>query len=191
MNKLIKNLNLVLILLILEICIKGCIFIGCEIIKLPTKEKKYFKESKLDENFIFKSNLGRFDTLKVVKLYDRYTSCNKWERSNYQYNKNYIALSSSLSNGKIYINYTINYLKEIERGFNFKDLYGYFYDDEIKECIERVKISSFKDSLECYTFNTSNSKSDYNGIIKSFSWNKEHGFLRYETKEGEVFELQK
>lgn len=179
------------ILILLEFTMKSCVFSGCELIKLPANEKKYFKESKLDENFIFKSNLGRFDTLKVVKLYDRYTSCNKWERSNYQYNKNYIALSSSLSNGKIYINYTINYLKEIERSFNFKDLYGYFYDTEINECLDKIKITSFSDSLICYTFDTSNSSSDNNGIIESFSWSKEHGFLRYVTKEGEVFELQK
>lgn len=166
----------------------SCVFSNCKQKNLPKSEKAWFKNYALNQKYLFKSNQGRADTIRVVDVMDDYTPCNKFELSDYQFNIQKVGFESNILGRYIYAKFNITESNETERGFMFIDLYGYYVDDEINECSDNIKINLFSDSIHAYTFNHTNAKSEGDGIIHSFSWSKEHGIVRYETTEGEVFE---
>jgi hypothetical protein len=180
------------ILSLLEVTLKSCVFSGCEIIELPKTEKRRFEIYK-KEKWAYSSG-ENLDTLTVLMYRDVYSPCNKWEVSNFQFNKIEVRFSSKLFSKKKWGDINVSLFAEENQKLSllvaFINLRQTCHDDELKDRIDKIKIPSFADSLECYTFDTSNSSSEHNGIIESFSWSKEYGFLRYVTKEGEVFELQ-
>lgn len=174
--------------LILFFSASSCVFSDCKQKDLPKSEKAWFKNYALNQKYLFKSNQGRIDTLRVVDVMDDYTPCNKFELGEYQYNIQEVWFKSATLGGRIYASFNTTESNDIEKSFKFVDLYGYYYGDEINECSDKIKINLFSDSIHVYTFNHTNAKSKGDGIIHSFSWSKEHGIVRYETTEGEVFE---
>lgn len=174
------------------ILFNSCFFEGCKVVDLPSDERKLINKYKVNQKFVFKSNLENYDTLIILEHRESYTSCNKLEVSDYQFNITRLRLVSKRFKGPIYFLKTATEdVNSIHKSINFIDLGNQFERNELNDCIDTIQLKLFKDSITCYTLNTTNSVSDYNGIFRLFSWSDEYGFLKYETKQGEIFELIK
>lgn len=176
--------------------LQSCVFSNCEQKDLPQSEKEWTKPFKTGQKWVYTSNKDRVDTLTVLEVRDIYSPCNKLELGDYEFNQIDIRLKSNLLTKKTYgdiqfITSVDNEEGRISQLFCFIDLSD-TYNDLNKEVVQsKVFVPKRSDSVRAYTFNQSNSKSEYEGIISSFSWSKKHGIVRYETKDGEVFELVK
>lgn len=178
-------------LMVLSLFVNSCMFSNCIQKDLSVSNKLWFKPFKNGSEIPYESNMGNKDTLTVGKLIDTYTKCNRLEVSEYQFKIMDIQLSSKRYDQIIYAQFKATEKDNVSRSFMFVDLYAYFFGDEIRRCADRVKIESIADSIDVYTFDKSNASSEGKGLIKSLSWSKKYGIVRYITKEDEIFELVK
>lgn len=178
-------------LMVLSLFVNSCMFSNCEKKTLKKSDSSWFKVYKNGKSYIFSSNLGTFDTLTVVTNVNELTNCNKIEIGNYQLNYALVKMTSPSYEDIIYMKFITTESNNVNRSFMFADLYAIYEGNDIRKCKDKIKIESIADSLDVYTFDKSNASSEGSGLIKSFSWSKEHGIVRYITKEDEIFELVK
>lgn len=178
-------------LMVLSLFVSGCMFSNCERKDIPVRYKSWLKKYKIAQKMAYQSNLGNTDTLIVTNLSDSYTSCNKLERSEYQFNVVDVSFKSINFGQYIYAMYTAMENNSVTRSFKFIDLSGHFGESEIKTCLDKIKIQSISDSIPVFTINKQNTFTSNNTKIVSFSWSEMYGIVRYETRDEEVFELVK
>lgn len=190
--KLLKN---ILFCKYLVLVLYSCnLDVNCNKVTLAKADLDFFNIYNISDTIILKSNKEHFDTLIVFDKFRRFSRCNKFELGKNQFEQFTITLTSKMktkgSNNLVILSFK---MRSDEREISEKCFYVYDLSF-CKEVAERDVIcdslysDKIKTNINTYFFNTSNSLSD-GSYIKSFNWSKEFGLIRYETKEGEVFQL--
>lgn len=180
----------IVIMLIGSTFVSICMFKNCQKVEIPASDKAWFSHFNIGEEYIYLSDKGVYDTIRVVDKCDDYTPCNKLEIGEYQFNRSKVALERN-NTQYIYALFTSTESNSIWRNFKFDELSGQFYGNEIQNCVDTVKIESISKFIPVYTISNKNTAVNSASQIVSFSWNKMLGIVRYETRDGEVFKLVK
>lgn len=187
-----KNLLLMIVSLVILI---SC---NCTETNLTKEEKKWFSIYEKGQNLIFKSDRGSLDTIIVLEKVETHNNknCNYFGIGSMQPNVMIITLKSNACRNEPYCNGEIFISKDkVDRNYvpSFS-LYGLNQINELEKDtskLKSIKLNS-KDRIykQVYIFTDGlNAKSYGNNYLKSFYWDKNEGLIRYDTNEGEVFEL--
>jgi hypothetical protein len=193
----IKN---TLLLILFTIILSSCNFCNCVETHLTEDEKSWFSAYEKGQKIIFKSNLGNLDTIEITKKVETYGNkdCNWFEIGRIQNNimsiefKPKVCHNESYCDGGMYIGKDdIN-----KKAFPTFILFGLTQKNGLKYLVpkqENIKlITTSKTYSQVYHFEKGvNAKSFGTNPPKSFYWDKKDGLIKYETKDGEVFELLK
>lgn len=175
---------------LLLLTLNSCMFSGCIKVELPKSKKEWVNKHKVGDQYIYRSNQDRTDTLTVSKLFCKFTPCNKLEVSDYQNEEASVFYNSYLFGKYIYI-----YFRGINEGSSYFSKYSFINISEdcnrtkLEKHKDKIKINSLKDTINAYTFNLENTEFSNDGIIKSFSWSEKYGIVHYVTNKDEIFEL--
>ena len=175
---------------------------SCKCIKtnLTKDEKQWFSVYKKGQKIIFKSNLGNLDTLSVTDKYESYGNkdCNCNEVGTIQNNMMNIDLQSKICHNNSYCISGISISKDQidQKCFPSFNIFGLYFSQIHKETLPTeqwlILKTSGKKCSHVYIFEDGiNAKNYGNNYLKSFYWDKKEGLIRYDTSEGEVFELLK
>lgn len=170
---------------------------GCQKINLTMEELSWFDVYDIGDTIVLESNKKNRDSLVVVIKDVDYSPCNKFELGNYQKNKYLVQLTSinCTSNPDFTtVAYRFDKVDSVEtiKGFDVYDLsFSNRYKGHLKTEFKKTKIYSLqtKDSVNVYLADSTNCNFSKNQNIISFYWSKENGLVRYETCNGEIFEL--
>mgnify|MGYP003576143727 FL=1 len=174
----------------------------CKCIKthLTKDEKEWFSVYEKGQQIIFKSNLGKFDTLTVKDKYETYGNkgCNCYEIGTIQDHVMGIELKAKTCYNEPYCDGGISISKEAvdQKSFPVFGLFGLIYDKRFQSLFpqkEDILLSTIKNRIY-HTYHVEdgvNANNGGNNYLQSFYWDKKEGLIRYDTKEGEVFELLK
>lgn len=177
--------------------------IGCKKISISQDEKRWLDFYQIGDSIFYKSNLGNIDTFLVKDVNDYfYTSCNKFELGENQYESNGVTLKClnvlkrENFNQEVWFNFKKN-VNNISDSTSFKyfNVFDYktetFSDfNEIEKSV--INLTTTGKEYDAYFFDRSGRHSNEDGtavVIKLFYWSKEHGLLKYETANGEIFEF--
>ncbi|CAM3488023.1 hypothetical protein [Flavobacterium chungbukense] len=174
----------------------------CKCVKthLTKEEKQWFSVYQKQQEIIFESNLGNLDTLVVVDKYEIYGNkdCNCREIGTIQNNMMNIDLKSKICHNDSYCVSSVSISKDevSQKSFPSFNLFGLFYSgSHIKSLPQKTWVmlkTTKKKYTNVYIFEDGiNAKNFGRGYLKSFYWDKKEGLLRYDTSEGEIFELLK
>jgi hypothetical protein len=183
------------ILLFVFVCSCNCVETN-----LTKEEREWFSTYEKGQMIVFKSNLGKLDTIVVTEKIETHNNknCNWFEIGPTQPNIMFITLKHKVCHndpyceGKIFISKD----KENEKCYPGFSFFGLLQKNELKYLVpklEKIKlISRNKVYSQVYCFEDGVNANGY-GINspKSFCWDKKEGVIRYETHDGEVFELLK
>ncbi|QSB26056.1 hypothetical protein [Flavobacterium sp. CLA17] len=194
MKKIIIIVFHVTFLMLLNSCGK------CIETQLTYAEKEWFSVYNKGETIIFKSNLGNIDTLVVIEKIETHNNkdCNYYGIGSTQPNIMSMTIKSNschnnpYCNGEVFISKDksdVNYLPSFS-------LFGLNQKGDLQNDILKLKTMKLTTTNTWYNLvyhfedgiNTSNGGNYY---LKSFDWDKKEGLIRYDTSEGEVFELLK
>jgi len=187
-------------ILLIALTFESCIFSGCEKLDLAKEDIEWFETYQINQKLFFKNQFNQIDSLIVYDKSLKYTQCNKFELSEYQYQKIYIRINdlnenNLAKNNKIQVTFTQKEKKDLSLKnfivngfyFNIQDL-----NTELNDTI--IKLKHFnKDKVKCYVFESKNSPAygHSNSKLNKFYWNKEKGLVKYiinDTLEYEIFE---
>lgn len=185
-------LILILLLLLLNSCGK------CVETNLTDEEKKWFSIYEKGQTIIFKSNEGNLDTLFVSEKKEGHgnENCNYYGIGPIQPNIMYIILKLKNCKSEWNCDVGISVSKDQVDKKCFPGFYafGLYQEGNLKN--EDSKLENFKISTTDKRFNDVykfedgvNAKNSSLTFIKSFHWDKKEGLIRYDTSEGEIFEL--
>jgi hypothetical protein len=173
---------------------------NCVETHLTKEEKEWFSVYKEGQNIIFKSNLGNLDTIIVVEKKELHGNkdCNYFGIGSTQPHVMFITLKSKICQNDPYCEGEIFISKDKENekcypGFSF---FGLLQKNDLEYLVpklEKIKLNITNITYsEVYCFEEGVNANGY-GINspKSFCWDKKEGLIRYETRDGEVFELLK
>ena len=170
----------------------------CVETNLTDEEKKWFSVYEKGQSMIFKSNLGNMDTIVAVEKVKQHNNsdCNYYGIGPMQPEIMFITLKLKNCNNGSYCEGGIFISKdEADKIFNpsFR-LFGLSYSQAYVNSLSKetwlvlkttkgkyTKVHVFEDGI--------NAKSFGRGYLKSFYWDKNEGLIRYDTNEGEIFEL--
>lgn len=185
---------LILFLLLLNSCGK------CIETNLTNEEKEWFSVYEKGQTMIFKSNLGHLDTLVVAEKVKQHNNsdCNYYGIGPMQPEIMFITFKLKNCNNESYCEGGIFISKdEAYKIFNpsFR-LFGLSYSQAFANLLSKETWCVLKTTKRKYTnvyvFEDGiNAKSFGRGYLKSFYWDKKEGLIRYDTSEGEIFELLK
>lgn len=197
-------INTISIFLPIILVLQSCVFSDCKRVELTHDEKEWFNAYRTDDTLLFRSNLGKIDTLVVKSMSDSYTACNKFELGDYQYNEAGMVLQSSNSHGlgsghsKIFMNFTksLQYdtLEPCDKYFKVFDLFSERIGAMDSIPSDTLQISGLSNHLVTYLFKPGVYASDGDSgdqKIVSFNWSKEYGLVRYTIFTGEVYDFWK
>lgn len=187
----------ILLFILFTIFLNSC---NCVETKLTDDEKEWFSAYDKGQIIIFKSNLGNLDTIEVSEKLETHNNknCNWIEIGTTQPEIMFITLkpkicrNNSYCEGQIFI----SKVKESEKCYPGFSLFGLLQKNGLKYLIpklEKIKlIATNKTYSQVYHFENGVNANGYGtNSPKSFYWDKKDGLIKYETKEGEVFELLK
>ncbi len=186
-------------ILIMALALKSCTFGSCAKLDLVKEDIEWFETYKINQKLFFKNQFNQIDSLIVYDKSLRFTQCNKFELSEYQYQKAYIRIndlneSNLARNNKIQVTFT----QKEKRGLSLKNfiVYGFYFNihdlnTELNDTLINLKHLN-KDKVKCYVFESKNSPAygHSNSKLNKFYWNKEEGLLKYvinDTLEYEIF----
>ncbi len=190
----IKKIFLLAIIIILNSCGK------CVETNLTKEEKVWFSIYEKGQTVIFKSNQGNLDTLIVSEKIDDHgnKNCNYYGIGSIQPNIMYIILKLKNCKNESNCDVGISVSKDQVDKKCFPGFYafGLYQNGVLKN--EDSKLQNFKIAATDKIYNNVyqfedgiNAKNVSLTIIKSFYWDKKEGLIRYDTSEGEIFELFK
>jgi hypothetical protein len=186
--------------LLIALTFESCIFSDCEKLDLVNEDIEWFEPYEINQKLFFKNQFNDIDSMIVYDKSLKYTQCNKFELSEYQYQKAYLRIndlneSNLARNNKIQITFTQKEKKDLSLK-NFV-VYGYYFNihdlnTELNDTIIDLKHFN-KDKVKCYVFESKNSPAYGHSTSKlnKFFWNKEKGLVKYivnDTLEYEIFE---
>jgi hypothetical protein len=191
-----KNKGIALLIL-LSIVLYSC---NCVETHLTKDEKAWFSAYEKGQTIIFKSNLGNLDTIEITKKLETHgnKNCNWLEIGTIQNHiisttfKAKVCRNESYCDGGISISkYDVD-----EKAFPSFSLFGLFFSKSYNK--QELKTDSVKLNTtnkiysQVYHFeNGVNANGSGVNPPKSFYWDKKEGLIKYETKDGEIFELLK
>lgn len=167
---------------------------------LTIHEKEWFCVYKKNQNIIFKSNLNHLDTIVVTEKIETHNNmdCNYYGIGPMQPHVMYITLNSKICHNESYCDGGIFISKDQADKIFFPSfrLFGLYYSKINPEILDKeewlILNTSQKKYSHVYIFEDGiNAKNFGNNYLKSFYWDKKEGLIRYDTSEGEVFELLK
>lgn len=184
---------LILLILILNSC-------NCVETHLTEEEKEWFSAYEKGQEIIFKSNRGNIDTIEVTEKMETHGNkdCNWLEIGRIQEHimrikfKPKVCHNYSYCDGEIYISKD----NEDKKAFPFFRIFGLEYVPDMKKMKlkeEKIKLEITNKfySLVCHFEDGINANGYGMDSPKSFYWDKKEGLIKYELKDGEIFELIK
>lgn len=173
----------ILFCFILAGILSSCFYEDCIKVPLSKEEMKWFDPFTEGDTLRFLSK-NNVDTFYCGSIDNSYTTCNKFELGDYQYNNVSVGLKKGSSDFSMLLHFSSSIYRDsvvsCYKRFQIMDLDIQHNGDLLKfEEIISIKDKSFK----CLHF-----KSDKydNKILESY-WSKQEGLLRYVTNEGEVY----
>lgn len=173
---------------------------NCVETNLTKEEREWFSAYEEGQMIIFKSNLSNLDTIIVAEKIETHNNknCNWFEMGATQPNVMFITLKHKFCNNDPYCEAKIFISKDKEDekcypGFSFFGLLEKNEPAYLIPKLEKIKlIMKNKIYSQVYCFEDGLNANGY-GInsSKSFCWDKKEGLIKYETHEGEIFELLK
>ena len=187
-----------ILIFLIALLFESCIFSGCEKLDLSKAELEWFNSYKVGQTLYYKNQYDDIDTLIVYKNDLRYSPCNKFELSEYQYQKAEIRINdknnkNSARNNRVQMTYV---QKEDELSFKHIHVFDYHFNGsnlnkELKDTI--INLQHFQnEKVKCLIFGTKDNLTHdtSNNDLKKFYWNKEKGLIKYvlrDTLEYEIF----
>lgn len=190
------KINLILIILSLVI-LSSC---NCVETHLTKDEREWFLTYEKGQNIIFRSNQGNLDTIVVTEKVETYGNkeCNWFEIGTIQNNMINVVLKPKKCRAEFYCEGGISIDKDHlnEKCFPGFRLFGLMYSKSYQKnypSLEKIKLTTNnKIYPSAYCFEDGVNANNFgNNYLKSFSWDKKEGLIRYETHDGEIFELLK
>lgn len=167
---------------------------------LTSEEKEWFSVYEKGQTIIFKSNEGNLDTIVVSEKNEGHgnENCNYYGIGPIQPHIMNIILKFKNCKKELSCNAGISVSKDKVDKKCFPGFYafGLYQEGNLKN--EDSKLENFKIAATGKSYNNVyqfedgiNAKNVSLIFIKSFYWDKKEGLIRYDTSEGEVFELLK
>lgn len=167
---------------------------------LTNEEKEWFSVYEKGQTIIFKSNEGNLDSIVITEKVKQHNNsdCNYYGIGPMQPEIMLINLNFKTCKTESYCDGGIFISKdEVDKIFNpsFR-LFGLFSSDidatSLPKETEVILKTTKRKYINVYVFEDGiNAKNFGRGYLKSFYWDKKEGLIRYDTSEGEVFELLK
>jgi hypothetical protein len=186
-----KNYILIFIALMLNSC-------TCKQVNLTENEKQWLDPYEKGDLLVFKSNLGNIDTIVVTKKVNFYTNENcEWFTIGDTQNQGInIDLKPKKCHNKSYCEGEISIIKStVEKDTApFFRIFGLEFSKNTSHLIKREIILSTNGKVynSAYLFQEGLNADNYgNNYMKSFIWDKKDGLIRYESADGEIFEIAK
>ena len=194
-NKIIMNNLKFLLVYCLIHYLTGCNwYSNCPKLDLTEEELSWFNAYELGDIIVLESNKNKRDTLIVVGKTYGYSPCNKFELGPFQHGEFSIKLVpryDSMDSDFLSIYYHFEKWDSIvtKKAFVVYDLHlsNDYGKRKLKE--KRIFLQQKKDSIDTYLTDSTNSYLNNNQYVISFNWSKEYGLVKYETSQGEIFEL--
>lgn len=179
---------------------------GCKKISISQDEKKWLDFFNIGDSILFKSNFDNIDTFIVHDVQnDFYSSCNKFELGENQYESQSVSLKllnkikvEKTKQENVWFSFSkdVNNMRDSSSQKYFKvfDFETKWFSDLNQLDSDTINLSTTSKTYHTYVFDRSGTNQNPDGspaIIKTFWWSKYFGLLRYETSQGEVFELQR
>lgn len=191
-----KNSKAILIILFI-VLLNSC---NCVETHLTKEEKEWFLVYKKGQNIIFKSNLGNLDTIIVGEKKELHGNkdCNYFGIGSIQNHIMDIRLKYKICRNESYCEGGISISKDLvdEKCFPGFSVLGLTYSDVYQKNEpkrEKIKLTTVNKIFKsAYYFEDGVNADNFgNNYLKSFYWDKKEGLIRYESHDGEVFELFK
>lgn len=166
--------------------------------RLRSEHLDIFKAMNKGDLWVYKSNLGNFDTLEVKDI-DRgsFTNCNRFELGEFQYQSSGVIME--LSAGSYSKSYKMDHQVRIDFSFDkylseeIQEYYDVFdLSSSNKNVITDTLLDSQNDSVPVTSFilkKNAGMRSLGGNRIKAFYWSNKKGLMRYVHKGGETFDL--
>lgn len=173
---------------------------NCVETHLTKEEREWFNSYEKGQNIIFKSNRGNLDTIVIEEKLETYGNkeCNWFQIGSIQNNMINVVLKPKTCRTEFYCDGGISIDKDHldEKCFPGFRLFGLMYSKSYQENNPlQVKIKlMINDKIypSAYCFEDGINANNFgNNYLKSFCWDKKEGLIKYETHDGEVFELLK
>lgn len=166
---------------------------NCEKLHLTQNDKNWVDYFVPNQSFYFKNSNGRVDTIMVVDTANRYTLCNKFELSEYQYEiyrVDFKIISSNLYNQiEPSITVTTQEWQKHNPYIHFGNLGPHQNDLENKMpiAIDTVLNGVKLKSVYYYAKGLNTEQYGDKEYFKNFFWSKELGLMAYTTESNELF----
>lgn len=192
--KIRKTILFILGVIILNSC-------NCVETNLSKEEKEWFSAYNKGQTIIFKSNLGNLDTIIVTEKLEFHGNkdCNWIEIGTIQNHMMNIDFKPKVChNEEPYCEGGISISKDgvDEKCFPSFSLFGLYFSKLYNKNLpktESIKLTTNNKtySLAYHFEDKVNANGFGKNCIESFYWDKKEGLIKYEAKDGEIFELLK
>jgi hypothetical protein len=191
MEEFMKMKKMVALVFLLVVFLSGCC--ECEKLRLSKADKDWVSHFKEGQSFFYKSISGLTDTLVVSDTSNYFTTCNKLEVGEYQY-EIYVArfkIRSKSSYSGEELNITITTQEWLKR-----NPYIYFgnlgpHQNELDKrqpvAIDTILNGEQFKSVYYYSLNFTADQYGQNNYFKNFFWDKKSGLVAYTTAGDDVF----
>lgn len=166
---------------------------NCEKLHLTQNDKSWGDYFIPNQSFYYKNSNGKVDTLMVVDTADRYTLCNKFELSKYQYEIYRVDFKITSSNMYNEIEPSITVTTEEWQKHNpyihFGNLGPHQNDLENKTpiAIDTIVNGVKLKSVYYYAKGLNTEQYGEKEYFKNFFWDKRSGLVAYTTVNDEIF----
>lgn len=179
----------------LSIILTGCLFSNCEKIDLKNEDLKKLDFYNGLKYLVFKSNLGKIDTLTVTYNDFSYSPCNKFELSEFQYQSRGVSFKNSGWHGDTYsgISFSLdNQYRDDSSAVFYLYVHCAMSQYEKSESVDTITNNYLSKTFISKKFRWDGSAgSGKDNEIHDFHWNDTIGLIRYTTHAGEEYDLIK
>ena len=166
---------------------------NCEKLNLTATEKAWVNHYQVGQKFIFKSNIGKIDTLIVKDTSDKYTPCNKIELSKYQYEIYLVLFTVKSKNDYNGDESSISFSTQewvAKMPYIYWGNLGPYRNDlknKIPTPIDTILNNVNLTSVYYYAKGLNTEQYGEKEYFKNFFWSKELGLMAYTTESNELF----
>jgi hypothetical protein len=186
-----KHKQIFYLLLLLAAFLTGCS--KCEKLHLTQSDKSWVDYFAPNQSFYYKNSAGRVDTLMVTDTANRYTLCNKFELSEYQYEIYRVDFKIISPNQYSEIEPSITVTTEVWQKhipyIHFGNLGPHQNDLENKKpiAIDTILNGIKLESVYYYAKGLNTEQYGEKEYFKNFFWDKSSGLVAYTTMNDEIF----